>query len=99
MALDQPPGQNHAPLAEPYTVAKIFKNRQQTEIVHISLSTYEQHNLINVRIFTTGSDGIDRATVKGISMSVRKLPQLARALAKAEAKARELGLIAAEPGQ
>jgi transcriptional coactivator p15 (PC4) len=85
------------PLAEPIAIAKLWKNRQQTEAVHIGLSTYEGHNLINVRIFSTGSDGIDRPTVKGISMSVRKLPELARALAKAEAKARELGLLEAEP--
>ena len=91
---DKPPS---APLAEPITVAKISKNRRRTESVHISLSEYEGHNLINVRVYATGSDGIDRPTVKGVSMSVRKLPELARALAKAEAKARELGLLEAEP--
>jgi hypothetical protein len=82
-----------ATLAEPITVAKISKNRHRTESVHVGLSEYEGHDLINVRVYATGTDGIDRPTVKGISMSVRKLPELARALAKAEAKARELGLL------
>ncbi|WP_445215675.1 transcriptional coactivator p15/PC4 family protein [Bradyrhizobium sp. Pa8] len=82
-----------APLAEPVTVAKISKNRRRTEAVHIGLSEYEGHNLINVRVYATGTDGIDRPTTRGISMSVRKLPELARAIVKAEAEARRLGLL------
>jgi hypothetical protein len=82
-----------APLAEPVTLAKISKNRRRTEAVHVGLSSYEGHNLINVRIHATGTDGIDRPTHKGVSMSVRKLPELARALVKAEAEARRLGLL------
>jgi hypothetical protein len=80
-------------LTEPVPIAKFWKNRGRNESLHVALSEYEGHNLINVRIYSTGTDGIDRPTPKGIAMSVRKLPELARALAKAEAKARELGLI------
>jgi Transcriptional Coactivator p15 (PC4) len=80
-------------LTEPVPIAKFWKNRRRNESVHVVLSEYEGHNLINIRVFATGTDGIDRPTPKGIAMSVRKLPALATALAKAHAKARELGLI------
>jgi hypothetical protein len=52
-----------------------------------------------VRIWKTGSDGIDRPTVAGIALAVRKLPELTRALLKAEDKARELGLIDVGAGE
>ncbi|MET4319313.1 transcriptional coactivator p15/PC4 family protein [Bradyrhizobium sp. RT5a] len=82
-----------APLAEPVVIAKFWKNRARNESLHVGFNSYEGHNLINVRIHTTGTDGIDRPTPKGISMSVRKLPELARALVKAEAEARRMGLL------
>src|SRR5690349_25091897 len=89
-----------SPLAEPIEIAKFWKNRRRAESVHVSLSEYEGHPLINVRIYATGADGIDRPTTKGVAMGIRKLPELAqalaKALAKAEAKARELGLISDE---
>ncbi len=81
------------PLAESISIAKIWKSRNHTEHVRVDLSEHMGHPLINVRIWQTGSDGIDRPTVKGIAMVVRKLPELARALIKAEAKAQELGLL------
>jgi hypothetical protein len=88
-----------ATLPEPIEIAKFWKSRNHTEHVRVELSEYEGHPLINVRIWQTGSDGIDRPTVKGIAMAVRKLPALASALVKAEARARELGLIDDEGGE
>ena len=79
--------------AAPVEVAKFWKNRRRNESVHVSLSEYEGHVLINVRTYATGTDGIDRPTPKGVAMGIRKLPELAAALTKALAKARELGLI------
>ena len=84
---------NPAPLPEPVEIAKFWKNRSRNESVRISLSEYEGHCLINVRVYCTGTDGIDRPTPKGVAMGIRKLPQLARALASALAKAHELGLL------
>lgn len=80
-------------LPEPIEIAKFWKNRRRVELLHVSLSEYEGHALINVRIYATGSDGIDRPTTKGVAMSIARLPELARALALAETKARELGLL------
>ena len=87
------PARRAAPLAETITIAKISKNRRRTDAIHVALGSFEGHNLVSVRIHSTGSDGIDRPTPKGVSVSVRKLPELARALAKAEAEARRLGLL------
>ena len=86
-------------LPEPVEVAKFWKNRRRNESVHVSLSEYERHCLINVRVYCTGADGIDRPTPKGLAMGIRKLPELARALVKAEAQARGLDLIDDEEGE
>jgi hypothetical protein len=89
----------HRPtLDEPVVISKFWKSRNHTEHVRVELSEYQGHPLINVRLWQTGSDGIDRPTVRGIAMTVRKLPALASALAKAEIKARELGLIDDDEG-
>jgi Transcriptional Coactivator p15 (PC4) len=80
-------------LPEPVEIAKFWKNRRRVESLHVSLSEYEGHALINVRIYATGTDGIDRPTTKGVAMSIRKLSELAKALARAETTARELGLL------
>jgi hypothetical protein len=86
-------------LTEPITIVKFWKNRRRNESVHVTLSEYEGRTLINVRTYSTGTDGIDRPTPKGIAMAIDKLPELARSLAKAEAKARALGLLEAEPAE
>lgn len=86
----------HPTLTEPVEIAKFWKNRARVESLHVSLSEYEGHALINVRIYATGTDGVDRPTTKGVAMSIRKLPELARALVLAETRARELGLLADE---
>ena len=77
----------------PVEIGKFWKNRRRNESVRVSLSVYEGHCLINVRVYCTGIDGVDRPTPKGVAMGIRKLPELARTLIKAEAKARELGLL------
>jgi Transcriptional Coactivator p15 (PC4) len=80
-------------LVEPVLVSKFGKNRRRNESVHVTLSDYEGHCLVNVRVYCTGTDGIDRPTSKGVAMGIGKLPVLAQALTQAEAKARALGLI------
>jgi hypothetical protein len=83
----------------PFVISKFWKNRRRSESIHVSLSEYEGHCLINVRVYCTGTDGIDRPTPKGVAMGIRKLPELARALVKAEATARELGLLEADESE
>jgi hypothetical protein len=61
------------PLAQPVVVSKFWKNRRRNESVHVSLSEYEGQPLINVRIYSTGTDGIDRPRPRGVAMGIRKL--------------------------
>jgi hypothetical protein len=74
-------------LAEPITIAEWWKNRRG-ESVRLTLNRYEGRNVIDLRTWYTGDDGI--------AAEVRYLPRLAAAFAKAAAKARELGLIGDE---
>ena len=79
-------------LSEPVEVAKFFKNRRKDVIV-VSLSTYEGRNLVDVRQHFHNDKGQMRPTSKGVAMVVLRLPDLAKAVNKAMAKAKELGLL------
>ncbi|MGY4358642.1 hypothetical protein ACVWZR_007766 [Bradyrhizobium sp. i1.3.1] len=83
-------------LPEPIVIAKFWKNRARNESLRVSLSEYEGHCLINVRIYSTGTDGIDRPTPKGVAMGIGKLPELAKAINAALDKAQVLGLLKTE---
>jgi hypothetical protein len=85
--------QKPAPLAEPIEIAKWWKSRRRDIAVVVSLSSYEGHNLINVREHFVGSDGCMRPTTKGLAMVVRRLPEFSNAIRKALEKARELDLL------
>jgi hypothetical protein len=80
-----------AGLDEPLIVGEWWKNRGG-ESIRVRLSTYEGHNLIDIRGWFTGDDGVLKPG-KGFACTVKHLPKLVDVLAKAAAKARELGLI------
>jgi hypothetical protein len=80
-------------IAEPIEICKFWKSRDHRAHVRIEISEYQGHPLVNVRIWETGSDGIDRPTVKGIALAVRKLPKLADGINKALERARVLNLL------
>jgi hypothetical protein len=79
-------------LSEPVEVAKFFKNRRK-EVIVVSLSTFEGHNLVDVRQHFHNEKGQMRPTSKGDAMVVLRLPDLAKAVNKAMAVAKELGLL------
>jgi hypothetical protein len=81
-------------LPEPVTVSRFWKNRQHDAIV-TTLGTFEGHNIIDVRTHCM-SQGKLVPTTRGISIVVLRLPDLHKAITKALAKARELGLLEAE---
>ncbi len=58
-------------------VARIEKNAR--EHVRVSLTTFNNFELVDVRVFAQGDDG-DVATRKGISIRVTQLPELISAL-------------------
>jgi hypothetical protein len=78
-------------LAEPITLAEWWKKRRG-ESVRLTLNRYEGRDVVDLRTWYTGDDGKLKPG-KGFAAEVRHLPRLAAALAKAEAKAHELGLI------
>jgi len=85
-------------LSEPVEIVKFWKGRRRDKAVVITLSTFEQTDIVNVREHHVGTDGIMRPTTKGIAMSVKRLDELAAGITKALAKARALGLIADDEG-
>ena len=98
MELERPTGLRNA--LEPIGIAKFWKSaRDRAAHVRIELSEFKGHPLVNVRIWETGSDGIDRPTVKGIALAITKLPELAAGITKALAVAKERGLIPADGGE
>ena len=79
-------------LSEAITVSEWWKNRGG-ESVRLTLSTYADRNLVDLRTWFTADGKLQPG--KGFAADVRHLPRLAAALAKAEAKATELGLLPA----
>ena len=82
-----------APLIEPIVVAEFWANRRG-ESVRVQLREFEGRALVDVRKHFTDSAGKLQPTRKGVSLAVRRLPDLASAINRAVDKARELGLIA-----
>jgi hypothetical protein len=89
-------GRSGPTLASPVTVARFWKNRTHDAIV-VELSTYEGRNLVDVRT-NIMNHGRLVPTPKGISLSVLRLPDLAKAVNKALKQARELGLLPDDVG-
>jgi Transcriptional Coactivator p15 (PC4) len=80
-------------LAEPITVAEWWKNRRG-ESIRLVLSQFQGRSIFDLRTWYTADGRLKPG--KGFAAEVRHLPRLAREMAKAEAKARELGLISDE---
>ena len=87
----------HTALPAPVTIAEFWANRGG-ESLRVQLRSYEGRALIDVRKFYSASDGTLQPSPKGFALDVRKLPLLARAVAKALNRAIELGLIDAGRG-
>jgi hypothetical protein len=77
---------------------RFWKNRFRRDAIVVSLSTYENRNLISVRTYTTSQDGKMLPTAKGLAMVVARLPELAKAINAALSKARALGLLDDQDG-
>jgi hypothetical protein len=82
----------------PMVISKTWKNWWRRAVIVISLNHFEGNNLVDIREHCTGADGIDRPTAKGLAVGIGKLPELVRALVKAVAAARELGLLPPDDG-
>ena len=81
-------------LVEPVEIAKFWKNRRGDAVI-VQLREYEGHALVDVRQNYTAADGTLKPTGKGLALAVLRLPDLRKAIVKAEARAIELGLLGA----
>ena len=73
-------------------VETIRKNA--SEEIRISLSEWEGHDLVNIRVWMTPYEGGERRpTKKGIACKVALLPEIIAALQAAESEARKAGLL------
>jgi Transcriptional Coactivator p15 (PC4) len=79
-------------LAEPVIISQFWKNRRHDAVV-TTLSTFEGRNLVDIRTHVMDRKGCLVPTPKGVSIVVLRLPELAAAVNKALAKAKELGLL------
>jgi hypothetical protein len=81
------------PLAEPIIVFQLWKGRQRNECIRLTISRYKGKPIADLRVFFTTKAGCMQPSKKGIAIA--KLPELRKALERAEAKAIELDLIEA----
>jgi hypothetical protein len=79
-------------LAEPVVIDRFWKNRRKDAVV-TSLRSYEGFNLCDLRVNYMSKAGKLEPTPKGLCVVVTRLPDLAKAINKALARAKELGLI------
>jgi Transcriptional Coactivator p15 (PC4) len=86
------PAQQGPTLPEPIIVDKWWKGRGGGEAVYVRLSTYEGHNLVDIRTWFIDGEGISRPG-KGFGCAVKHLPRIVAAFTKALEKAREAGLV------
>jgi len=73
-------------------IAKIRKN--QLEHIVVELTEFNGHDLVGLRVYRFVDGKNERIpTTKGITVSVRLLPEIRAALAEAEKQARAAGLL------
>jgi Transcriptional Coactivator p15 (PC4) len=75
---------------EPVTIAEWWKNRRG-ESIRLVLSQFQGRSIVDLRTWYSADGKLKPG--KGFAAEVRHLPRLAAAIAKAESKARELGLV------
>jgi hypothetical protein len=84
-------GRKAPPLAEPVKIDAWWRNRGG-DAVYVRLSSFKEHNLIDIRSWRADSQGISRPG-KGIALAVKHLPRLHAAIGKALSRAIALGLL------
>lgn len=85
----------HRPVISETVLIAEFKKNRGGDSVRVRLRPYQTHTIIDIRTWESDLKGY-RTPGKGFACAVAKLPELVRAIDKALAKARELGLIDAE---
>ena len=76
-------------------VHKMWRDRRGNAL-YFALRSYEGRAFADIRVYYTNSSGVLAPTPKGITFALNKLPEVAKALSKMCAEARELGLLKIE---
>lgn len=85
-------------IAYPVEISKMWKsarNRKQTIV--LAFKQYEGHTFLDCRLFDTNADGQAVPTMKGVTVGIAQLQQFVAGVNKAVERAREMGLLEAEP--
>jgi Transcriptional Coactivator p15 (PC4) len=81
-------------LDEPVEIAKFWKSgRDRKNSIVVAIKQYEGHTFLDCRVFGTNSEGQTVPTAKGVTIGMIRLSEFLRAVQKAHAKAKELGLL------
>jgi hypothetical protein len=83
---------NISGLPDQYPIIIAEWDRNKREVVRVVLDRYNGRHTVNVRIWYHDDGGL-KPSKTGITLSVKHLPALADALAKAERQARERSLL------
>jgi hypothetical protein len=81
------------PIAEPRVVFQLWKGRQRTQCIRLTISRFNGRPIGDLRVFFTTATGHMQASKKGIAFSIEKLPEIRKALERAESIAIDLNLI------
>ena len=86
-----------SPYSDPIAQFKIKKNRRM-DVVAVTIQNFTPPNgkplvVVDVRLYAINKDGQNRPTARGVSMSIKRLPDLHEAVGKALVKAESLGLL------
>jgi hypothetical protein len=79
----------------PHIIAKFWRNRSGEAIV-IQVREFGGHVVLDTRVYEIDGAGKMKATSKGLSIGIAKLPELARAINRAVNVVRELELLEPE---
>jgi hypothetical protein len=77
---------------QPIEIAKLWRDRNGTAII-IALRSYKERPFLDLRTFLPTTDGKLAPSQKGLTLPLRKIAEVAKALEKAIERARELGLL------
>lgn len=74
-------------------VASLWKSpRNRQQAIQVGLKSFAGHDYCDIRIYEAIGSGFMRPSSKGLTVSLQKLPQLAKALGDAHRQAVQLGL-------
>jgi hypothetical protein len=89
-----PPRQCPIAENEPIEIAKFWKSgRDRKNSIVVAIKQYEGHVFLDCRLYGTNAEGQTVSTGKGVTIGMLRMTEFLRAIQKAHAKSKELGLL------